>query len=642
VKRLVLVLFTVLGLLIPLCGGSPYPRHIDPSLLDLDQPDPDTMFLLYHEIYQGMIYGQFELSKEFLMWAYEIHSTPSLEQSLLEYNTLLEGQVENLNLSSVYFNLAFNAVKKLELNEAKYLFLQGMVYLGVADSQMPSLYDKTDSIGTLLKTTPGILYDDLDTLQSKINEYYQLASLFQEYLEGGELSGDELEFVLNRVEDLGAYFKEIVESSVNLDSLSRTTLSLEINQSRVLIGSKVNVSGVLDLRGEAAGRQVRLILNNKLIDIVETDKNGFFNTVLQVPYIYDDYVAVWAEYWPEGDDVNRYLPSRSNVVIVELLHFEPELEVNVAEVVLPGENLTVWGKVTYNDVPLLVNVSASLLGANTTGISSSDGMFSLELGIPSDALVGICDLVVRTHPLNVYGSSWVVVPVEVKRYPVEVNAFCSGVVFSGMMLRAVGVVSAEGVPLDGCQVRLVWGGEAASTVTEGGKFDVGVRVPFWVTSQVTGLRLEILPKEAYIDEDVVILETRIINIGSLIAFLSVLASAVYFMKRKTGQRVKPSIPTVDSEGKEEASLEPVEGFVSLYARALLVVKRITGLDMRASETIREYLHRVKKTLSGGVYSVFEELSLLYERWLYGKPFELSLEWFRSLVNRIVHGKGDEE
>jgi len=227
-----------------------------------------------------------------------------------------------------------------------------------------------------------------------------------------------------------------------------------------------------------------------------------------------------------------------------------------------------------------------------------------------------------------------VVPLEVVRFGVEIDAYCSEVVLSGMMLRVAGRVSANGVPLDGCVVRLVWGGKVASVVSEGGGFDVGVSVPFWASSEVSGVRVEAYPREAYVDGGALVLETRIINTGLLAAALAVSGSAVYLVSRRRPRRVDHGATVLGVSEAVEPEPPRVDDASSVYMGALLVVQRLTGYVIRSSETVREYLGRVRGALDGGVYGLFEELSLVYDRWLYGRPFELSLEWFRSLVEGL--------
>jgi hypothetical protein len=178
-------------------------------------------------------------------------------------------------------------------------------------------------------------------------------------------------------------------------------------------------------------------------------------------------------------------------------------------------------------------------------------------------------------------------------------------------------------------------------VARDGEFDVGVSVPFWASSQVSGLRVEASPREAFVDGGAVGLETQIINTGFLAAVLAVSGSAVYLVSRRRPRRVVDGAPVREVVEAVEPEPPRVDDASSLYRGALLVVRRITGYGILSSETVREYLGRVRGALEERVYAVFEEVSLVYDRWLYGRPFELSLEWFRSLVERLGGG-GDEE
>ena len=82
---------------------------------------------------------------------------------------------------------------------------------------------------------------------------------------------------------------------------------------------------------------------------------------------------------------------------------------------------------------------------------------------------------------------------------------------------------------------------------------------------------------------------------------------------------------------EEAKLSTMKDF---YLRAVKLISQITGKSMFSSQTIREYLGAVGDSLGRSVYRVFERLSLLYERWLYGVPVKPNLKLIRRLLSKF--------
>jgi hypothetical protein len=70
------------------------------------------------------------------------------------------------------------------------------------------------------------------------------------------------------------------------------------------------------------------------------------------------------------------------------------------------------------------------------------------------------------------------------------------------------------------------------------------------------------------------------------------------------------------EAVEEIYVPEMPSDRFFYVEALLMVGDATGLYVREYETIREYLRRVREAL-GKTYQIFEQISMLAERELYG-------------------------
>lgn len=104
---------------------------------------------------------------------------------------------------------------------------------------------------------------------------------------------------------------------------------------------------------------------------------------------------------------------------------------------------------------------------------------------------------------------------------------------------------------------------------------------------------------------------------------------------------KESASPKEDDGFEVVSV-PKGGMVGVFTRALDFVSRVSNINISPSNTIREYLFLVKGRLGFGVYRVFERLSLLYERWIYGHPQAMSpLEPSEKLLDEMTETTEDE-
>ncbi len=80
-------------------------------------------------------------------------------------------------------------------------------------------------------------------------------------------------------------------------------------------------------------------------------------------------------------------------------------------------------------------------------------------------------------------------------------------------------------------------------------------------------------------------------------------------------------------------VEPI-GLSESYYLAVELITGYSGVELTGSATLREHLANVKNSVADSVYNVFERLSLLYEKWLYGPPEVPQDEAAKSLYKQI--------
>jgi len=93
------------------------------------------------------------------------------------------------------------------------------------------------------------------------------------------------------------------------------------------------------------------------------------------------------------------------------------------------------------------------------------------------------------------------------------------------------------------------------------------------------------------------------------------AAAVY--RRRRVQTVEGSVVPRESPAAAPVVPSSLPWLSGLYLGAAELVGRVTGVRIRRSDTVREYLGAVKASLSGSDYGLFSGFSGLYERWFYG-------------------------
>ena len=102
-KRLGLVLLLVLFSSVGVVAGD-VPRHVDPAQFELVEPDPDVLFLLYHNMFEGMILENMTVQDEWLQMIGEVYSIDELAPLLEEYGDQIELQADNLNLTRYHID----------------------------------------------------------------------------------------------------------------------------------------------------------------------------------------------------------------------------------------------------------------------------------------------------------------------------------------------------------------------------------------------------------------------------------------------------------------------------------------------------------------------------------------------------------
>lgn len=626
----VLVVLVLFASIVP--SAFCYPRHVDPESLKAVDPSAVELFGIYEQVFRELMEGEYEISEEWLELAGEVVVYPELMSSLMEYNQLVGLQVEDMELMDHYLDQVLVEVNNLELELAMDLYRVGYEYLELSSENLPLIVDRTDDLSGDLGHSSEGLYDVLGDLDDLIGRYQELASLIEQGLSGEEFSQHDVDRFKGLVSEtfpdfpgFNQYFEDVLEHPVNSHQLEVTSLSISVSRSEVLVGRKLVVSGVLS--GVPGVRGIDVYVGGWEVASVNTSTGGVFEVEFKMPYIYRDSVDVYAVFWPKGDDVTRYLPAQSNSVMVELEHYTPSISFYHPPVVYPGDVVRVQGAVRYLGRGLEdMTAYVSFGGVNYTRVTGSDGEFVVELPVGRYAEEGSHEFVVGVKPLQEFERVSFLSSVSVKRLDSSLLVDAPGWVLAGWRVPVSGVVKSGGVPVEDCNVSVYWDGGRLSGVVDGGVFRFDVPVSLFAFSPSFGYRVEALPVDDHVNPSSVYLSCRVYNVGAFLMLVGMVVGVV----RLWNPEVKPRPLTLKEVVRMPEVVAVVDdGSVSVddgspswaYRESIGLVRRLTGVEYRDSYTIREYLGAVRVSLGSMVFSLFEELSLAYERWLYGRPVE---------------------
>lgn len=650
-KQLVFVcLLLVIGSVSNVSGDVP--RHMDPELYELSEPDPDYLFMLYHNVYEGMILENMTVSQEWLDYAAEMYSVDELNIMLDEYRGDLEIQAENLNLTRYHLDLAIQYIGQYNLSGARSSFFTGLSYLQDSNETIHVLRNSTHELGAVLGKNPEILLNDVDRLESLVGGYRDFAQILANYVSGEEISDEDLDVIREKFKDvLDPELLDEVEKylddlggGVNLGNLIRTGLSMSLNGSNVWVGDGLQVSGRL-MGGDVGleGRRILLKLGNNSW-ITFTDRDGYYSKVISVPYIYKQSVEIRGFYWPTETDSETYSPATISRRLV-LLYCIPFLELDYEMGSFPGRVWNISGRLSFDDTGLEGHhIVVTGFGRKRKALTGGDGYFELGIGLPFDQSLGRSQVYVSSLGLGVYAGVDECLNVSVSRLKLSLITEAPRFVFSGFGASMRYTVSAGGAGLNGCRVRVSGRDDVGLDYSQSGSGSVRLYVPLWRLGGDYGWRLVAEPDEPWINDGVVSGSFYVVNTVVIMFSLGLLGTGGVYLKRYLNSR------SGDTESLDEPVLKPVSmpvsesamtkgGFGGLFLAALRFVEALTGVSMKPSDTLREYLSRVLDGLGDRMGGLFSELVSRYERWLYDKPYEAELDEVEVLVAGL---KEDED
>ena len=594
-KKILLIIIVILSSVFTPGFAENYPRHIDPNELEVSEPAPSHLFEIYDLIFSNILNGDYDRARSILADAQDIEAGPNIDSLLYDVNRLLSDETDSLE------------ELRDHVSDAKSLLVW---------------YKETDVEATLSQASEDLLNasETLIGLQDTM-----LESIV--YLKGYETElGDRftslkgvLEAYNYEVELLAEQARLIAELKRGEDpQLFPTTLSLDSNVTTSLLGSSFQLTGQLESANESRVSTEIIFLYQDGFRFSETQsgEDGGFTFNLRAPYIYRDSVDYHVEFWPsEGSNL---IPSISNRVNINLEFSVPVFQVDSVEPVQPGSSTYLQGKLLVDDLSHPIVTRFSAFGYQKETLTRPDGSFSFEFSVPENVREGTHTVHLRSEASYTIGPSEASVSILVVRSDVDIFYESDSWKLSGSDISVSGYLETGAGPLEDCLV--VVRGDLGLHFTSSrsqGEYRVDIHVPDDKLSSLYSYTVYAVPsqgwlKSSYVNGSVFILNVYFITgIGlTLVAagtywFILVQRRANWVLSEAGLPQSFTGVPVVHAESR------------NFYDSAVNIISRIVGQFPDSSITIREYLGNVKSKLSVRMYSVFERLSLFYERIIYG-------------------------
>ncbi|MGD0803098.1 MAG: hypothetical protein ABSA11_03395 [Candidatus Bathyarchaeia archaeon] len=362
----------------PIALAQQLPRHQDPNTFGPQPPDATTLFDLYGVIFNTTAAENYPSALSWLGWAKLVYAPGGLNATLGNYHELLGREIGSLNLTRADIDLIRGYLQHLRVSDADSLIKVALSELHDSNTTLGELRSYSVTLGQSLKGSPSKLLSGSD----------EVSALILKQLEEIKVLQGQSEAIKNPVQS----------------SAMRTQVSIEVTPSKGLLGSEVELSGILtDSSGNPVQmRVVTVYVDGRVFTRLRTDSYGGFTWRFDLPFLYKDYVSVSAEYWPSRTDVGVYLPSASNIVQVGLIWFTPGIKLSLPDEVYPGKSFTVSGMISNGSIPLGgMALELAAFGSVTPLVSAEGGTFVTTINVPAWTLEGSSIIKAESLPLGV-------------------------------------------------------------------------------------------------------------------------------------------------------------------------------------------------------------------------------------------------
>lgn len=590
--------------------GVTIPRHLDPLSLIKDDPLPVPLFDLYLSIYQSISDGYYEQAIALIDYLEDVPASDSARESLDEYNVLLRLVIQDLSNTESEIDEAYGYLAWLQESQASASLDAAYPYLESAGLTIDILSDQSIYIGGVLEGSPSILLEGTGEVSEFVAELER--QIEEGYLEVGAIRDRRLE------------------------GLEDTGIVLRVDEREPWVGESLTVNGSLSTIESGLGdKNIELYLDNALLAGVVTNGEGGFSCTFSVPYRYEDKSVIVAIYRPVEGDADYYSPSRQEVIINPRF-MEPQLRFNTSRGVYPGKTYSVYGELSIFGEPLEGFMGQVETTWSSTGVLfDEDGVFEVDYEVPGDVASGEYTLNVVCFANMRYSHIRQSLSLNVSRVPLKITLDDSFLLSTNKVTVNGRLESPVGV--NGSLIVVELGDTTVSGYSENQEFHVVVPRSLVAPSGQSIVSVSAYPVESWVEASSISEQVLTVNLFSTLSLFLLLIILIVRHATRVQLTEKPASKEEQVVLDEPEVPESISGgFAGVYRRAVNIVRGLSGCLIKPSHTIREVLDIVKPRIVENVYRVFREISIRYERWVYGPSksedpdsFELFLEELRE-------------
>ncbi|MGC9180384.1 MAG: DUF4129 domain-containing protein [Vulcanisaeta sp.] len=423
------------------------------------------------------------------------------------------------------------------------------------------------------------------------------------------------------------------------NNLIATNLTITVEPNETTVGGITMVFGRLLAENGSAMPNATIVIyvDGELAGSAITNSMGYYETAITIPYIYTANTQVMAVYNPPPG--SRYLPSRATANIT-LLFNETALSINYTGSVLWGEPIIISGFVSG---PPSREVLVSIGGINES-ITTVNNVFNVSIST-RDLKPGNYTVFVYVEPNGTYAPTSYGGTVSINALLASPSITYSGSVIAGFPVIVSGSVSPW---VSNLTITVSLAGSAITLNLTSPNFTVEIPTSILLGMGRHSITIAISPRPpiapGHYYYSVFVINPLEIALPAVIILAPILMvrAGILRVRRSMGVGVgtqdlqvpSTSIAVVIGGGKPTTRVEEVErrivssaptGKISIgsvreivraMAQAISSVSRKTGVEFRATNTLREYLRSVSSKLSPEEYTALAELTGLTEYALY--------------------------
>ena len=394
--------------------------------------------------------------------------------------------------------------------------------------------------------------------------------------------------------------------------LHPTKLWLNATPSKVFYGENIAVKGCLASdEGPLPGKPILLHYDTRTRTL-RTGADGCFETTVKA-VTEKDYITMYAEYVPQGRDRLLHTYARSPTIHVKVLRVKPILIAYVYNhTVYPGENVTIRILSNIEKIKVIVKAFGITQTIRLKGVSTNYTLY-----VPPHTPTGVYNVTVivprQDGVAEASATDWVMVV----REPLHATVHVAPVALAGLDLP-VALHTDVAVRVF---VVTPWSTYTV-TVTPDKTHTVRVHIPTTYPDVFARVRVVLEPLDPRYERYSIECSVVVLNPLALATLFTIpLIVLVPVLRQRQAEHVEmPARPvkarTREKHGKREATT---------YGSLLRRVEEAVGARLLPSETLREYLARVRGLLDENAYTVLERIVRVYEAVLYGGRRELVKE-----------------